>query len=151
MIRPKIRWVWSDGEGVADVWPADAGRAATEGTEEGWSSGDGVADVWRADDRRLGQIPTSIPRRRTRFIDTDSDTDPDSDEGRTPAEGAEGAEEGWSSGDRVADVWPTDDRRLGQIPTSIPGRRTRFVDTDSDTDPDPDEGKAPRRGRNGNQ
>ena len=157
MIRPKVRWVWSDGEGVADVWPADAGRApaeGAEGAEEGWSSGDRVADVWPADDRRLGLIPTSIPGRRTRFIDTDSDTDPDPDEGRTPAEGAEGAEgaeEGWSSGDRVADVWPTDDRRLGRIPTSIPGRRTRFIDTDSDTDPDPDEGRDSRRGCSGNQ
>ena len=155
MIRPKVRWVWSDGEGVADVWPADAGRApaegaeGAEGAEEGWSSGDGVADVWRADDWRLGQIPTSIPGRRTRFIDTDSDTDPD--EGRTPAERAEGAEEGWSSGDRVADVWRADDWRLGLIPTSIPGRRTRFIDTDSDTDPDPDEGRDSRRGCSGNQ
>ncbi len=111
----------------------DEGRTpaeGAEGAEEGWSSGDRVADLWPLDDLRLGRIPTSISGRRTRPIDTDSDTDPDPDEGRTPAEGAEGAEEGWGSGDRVADLWPLDDRRLGRISTSIPGRRTRPIDTD---------------------
>ncbi|MGI6303409.1 MAG: hypothetical protein ACOX52_20475 [Verrucomicrobiota bacterium] len=128
--------------------PAEGAEGA-EGAEEGWSSGDRVADLWPLDDLRLGRIPTSISGRRTRPIDTDSDTDPDPDEGRTPAEGAEGAEEGWSSGDRVADVWPLDDLRLGRIPTSISGRRTRPIDTDSDTDPDPDEGRTPAEGAEG--
>jgi hypothetical protein len=86
-------------------------------------------------DARVSSIPIPIPT-------------PTPMRGKPPAEGAE---EGWSSGDRVANIWPIDDRRLGQIPTSIPGRRTRFIDTDSDTDLDSDEGRAPRRGCSGNQ